>query len=261
MKKANVQDRTASMKHSPSDDAPTYPPREPQSRTLANDVFEKLRADILSSSLPPGMKLRFDDLREAYKVGLSPLREALSRLAENRLVVATGQRGFRVPSVSVRDILDIAMVRKEVEGLALRLSVQNGDDAWEARVVAARHKVTLLEKAGKSVAEDIWESRHREFHYTLVSACQSECLLHLYGLLNDQFDRYRRLSAQSRLPNSPRPLIHQQILEAALKRDADLAVRLLGDHIDKAARSIVAGLSPPEERRSPEKRQKRGKRA
>jgi DNA-binding GntR family transcriptional regulator len=249
-----VQDRTF------SEDAPVYPPREPQSRTLANDVFEKLRADILSNSLPPGMKLRFGDLREAYKVGLSPLREALSRLAENRLVVATGQRGFRVPSVSVRDILDIAMVRKEVEGLALRLSIQNGDDAWEARVVAARHKVILLEKAGKNVAENIWESRHREFHYTLVSACQSECLLHLHGLLSDQFDRYRRLSAQSRLPNSPRSLIHQQILEAALKRNVDLAVRLLGDHIDKAAQLIVAGLSPPEERSNSEKRLKRGKR-
>ena len=236
------------MKHSPSEDAPTYPPREPQSRTLANEVFEKLRADILSNSLPPGMKLRFDDLREAYKVGLSPLREALSRLAENRLVVATGQRGFRVPSVSVRDILDIAMVRKEVEGLALRLSIQNGDDAWEARVVAARHKVTLLEKAGKSVAEDIWESRHREFHYTLVSACQSECLLHLYGLLSDQFDRYRRLSAKSRLPNSPRSLIHQRILDAVLNRNADLAVKLLCDHIDEATRLIVAGLSPAEAR-------------
>lgn len=249
------------MKHSISEDAPIFPPREPQSRTLANEVFEKLRADILSTSLPPGMKLRFDDLREAYKVGLSPLREALSRLAENRLVVATGQRGFRVPSVSVRDILDIAMVRKEVEGLALRLSIKNGDDAWEARVVAARHKVTLLEKAGRNVAEDIWESRHREFHYTLVSACQSDCLLHLHGLLSDQFDRYRRLSAQSRLPNSPRSLIHQQILEAALKRNADLAVRLLGEHIEEAARLIVAGLSPPEERRKPEKPAKRSRRA
>ncbi|MBX9827173.1 MAG: FCD domain-containing protein [Xanthobacteraceae bacterium] len=235
----------------PAADTPTFPVREPQSRTLANEVFEKLRADILSSSLPPGMKLRFDDLREAYGVGLSPLREALSRLAENRLVVATGQRGFRVPSVSVGDILDIAMVRKQVEGLALRLSIKNGDDAWEARVVAARYKVELLEKAGKNIAENVWESRHREFHQTLISACNSECLLHLYGLLSDQFDRYRRLSAQSRLPNAPRSLIHQQILDAALSRKANLAVKLLGDHIDEAATLIVNGLSDPKAKQPP----------
>jgi GntR family carbon starvation induced transcriptional regulator len=218
------------------------------SRTLAGEMFERLRVDILTARLPPGTKLRFDYLRKTYKVGLSPLREALSRLAENRLVVATGQRGFRVPSVSAHDIIDIAMVRKEIEGLALRLSISYGDDAWEANVVAARHKVALLEKAGKNVAEDIWESRHRDFHRTLVSACQSDCLLHLHGLLSDQFDRYRRLSAKSRLPNSPRSLIHQRILDAVLNRNADLAVKLLCDHIDEATRLIVAGLSSAEPR-------------
>lgn len=64
--------------------------------------------------------------------------------------------------------------------------------------------------------------------------CQSDSLLHLHGLLSDQFDRYRRLSAQSRLPNAPRSLIHQRILDAAFSRNADLAVKLLTDHIDEA---------------------------
>lgn len=120
-------------------------------------MFEKLRADILSSRLAPGMKLRFDDLRNTYGVGLSPLREALSRLAESRLVVSTGQRGFRVPSISIDDILDIAMVRKEIEGFALSLSIKQGDDAWEARLVGAHHRIALLEKAGRTVPEDVWE--------------------------------------------------------------------------------------------------------
>jgi len=221
---------------------------EGASRTLAIEMFEKLRADILSARLPPGTKLRFDYLRKTYNVGLSPLREALSRLAENRLVVATGQRGFRVPSASAHDIIDIAMVRKEIESLALRLSIAYGDDAWEASVVAARHKVALVEKAGKNVAEDLWESRHREFHRMLVSACHSECLLHLHGLLCDQFDRYRRLSAKSRLSNAPRSLVHQRILDAVLARNADLAVKLLRDHIDEATRRIVAGLPSTDKR-------------
>jgi GntR family transcriptional regulator, carbon starvation induced regulator len=237
-------------------DAAAAETAETPSRTLAIEVFEKLRSDILTARLPPGTKLRFEYLRQTYAVGLSPLREALSRLAENRLVVATGQRGFRVPSVSAHDILDIAMVRKEIEGLALRLSISNGDDAWEASVVAARHKVTLLEKAGKNVAEDVWESRHRDFHRTLVSACQSECLLHLHALLSDQFDRYRRLSAKSRLPNAPRSLVHQRILDAVLNRNADLAVKLLTDHIDEATKLIVAGLAPIEKR--PKKRVSHG---
>lgn len=252
MRKENSRQDRSPVRRPGSHEAAPAEPTEAPSRTLAIEVFEKLRADILTARLPPGTKLRFEYLRKTYAVGLSPLREALSRLAENRLVVATGQRGFRVPSVSAHDIIDIAMVRKEIEGLALRLSISNGDDAWEASVVAARHKVTLLEKAGKNVAEDIWESRHREFHRTLVSACQSECLLHMHGLLSDQFDRYRRLSAKSRLPTAPRSLVHQRILDAVLNRNADQAVKLLTDHIDEATRLIVAGLAPAEKR--PKKR-------
>ena len=214
-----------------------------RAKTLAGKVFEDLRADIVSGRLAPGTKLRFDDLRETYGVGLSPLREALSRLAENRLVESTGQRGFRVPSASVADIQDIAMVRKEVEGLALRRAIELGDDTWEANVVASRHRLSLLSRGSRPVAEDDWENRHRDFHYALVSACQSNCLLHLHGLLSDQFDRYRRLSAESRLPNSPRPLIHQKLHDAALARDADLAIKYLHDHIDEATSLIILGIA------------------
>ena len=65
-------------------------------RTLAATAFERLRADILSCKLAPGSKLPFDRLKEDYGVGLSPLREALSRLATSGLVTMEGQRGFRV---------------------------------------------------------------------------------------------------------------------------------------------------------------------
>jgi GntR family carbon starvation induced transcriptional regulator len=215
---------------------------ETRFRTLANETFERLRADIISSRLAPGKKLRFDDLRESYGVGVSPLREALSRLAENRLVVATGQRGFHVSEVSVENISDVAMVRKHVDGLALRLSIENGDDSWEGELLSARHKLALLERPGSDVAEDLWERRHREFHYTLILACRSPCLLHLHGILNDQFDRYRRLSAKSAQQSGPRALMHKQILDASLARNADKAVKLLDNHISEATKWIVAGL-------------------
>lgn len=213
--------------------------------TLGNEVFEKLRQDILSSRLQPGTKLRFQSLRDAYGVGLSPLREALSRLAENRLVVATGQRGFRVAAVSVHDILDIAMVRKQIESVALRLSIENGDDSWEARMVAAHHRIILAEKAGKKVDEEEWEQRHRDFHYELVSCCNSPCLLHIHQLLSDLFDRYRRLSTRSGVGGAPRTLMHQKIVDAALSRNVEATIKLMADHIDEATKLIVEALSRP----------------
>jgi GntR family transcriptional regulator, carbon starvation induced regulator len=219
-----------------------FMPKSDEPRTLGDEIFERLRADIISSRLPPGRKLRFRDLRETYGVGVSPLREALSRLAETRLVVATSQRGFHVSEVSVENITDVAMVRRHVDGLALRLSIQHGDDGWEGELLSARHRLALLEKACSDVAEELWERRHREFHYTLISACRSPCLLHLHNMLNDQFDRYRRLSAKAARQNGPRALMHKQMLDAALGRNADKAVRLLENHISEATKWIVAGL-------------------
>ena len=219
-----------------------------QSPTLAGEVLARLRADIVSSRLPPGTKLRLEVLRQTYGVGFSPLREALSRLAENRLVVSIGQRGFRVPEVSAEEIMDVSMVRKQVEGFALRLAIRYGDDLWEARLAAAGEKFARLQRSEETVPEEVWESRHRAFHSTLIEACQSPWLLHLHGQLTDQFDRYRRLSAKSRLPNAPRWLSHKGIMQAAIARKADKAVRLLDEHIGEATRLVVAGFLASDDR-------------
>lgn len=210
-------------------------------RTLVSVAFERLRADILSCKHPPGQKLPFLKLKQAYGVGLSPLREALSRLVASGLVTADEQRGFRVAQASIADITDIAMVRKETEGLALAKSIEFGDDNWEAEIVAARHRLALLEKGSSKDVEDeeVWEARHREFHTALISACHSPWLMRIAGLVNDQFDRYRRMAVDNSLSGTPTSLEHQKIMEAALKRDADAAVQLLREHIDDARALIV----------------------
>src|SRR4029078_3906205 len=108
-------------------------------RTLAAAAFSRIRADILSSKLLPGTRLRFEPLKKAYGGGLSPLREALSRLGVSGLVTAEGQRGFRVAPASIDDIQDIAEVRTNVECLAFRQSIERGDDQWQGGVGASRH--------------------------------------------------------------------------------------------------------------------------
>jgi GntR family transcriptional regulator, carbon starvation induced regulator len=210
-------------------------------RTLAATAFSRIRADILGSRLLPGARLRFEPLKIAYGVGLSPLREALSRLVVSRLVTAEGQRGFRVAPASIDDIRDISYVRTNVECLAFGESVERGDDQWQADVVAAHYRLNLLSERNviEPVDEELWEARHREFHLALLTACGSRWLLHIVSLLTDQFDRYRRLSVEGSLSGKPVSLEHQRIVDAALKRDADLAVRLLKEHIAHATRLII----------------------
>ena len=123
----------------------------------------------------------------------------------------------------------------------MSLSIEHGDDNWEAELVAARHRLALLEKGSSKDVEDeeVWEARHREFHTALTSACRSPWLLRIAGQVNDQFDRYRRMAVDNSLSGTPTSLEHQKIMEAALKRDADGAVKLLHEHIDDARALIV----------------------
>ncbi|WP_164034223.1 GntR family transcriptional regulator, partial [Serratia marcescens] len=84
--------------------------------------------------LQPGRKLKLDVLRVDYEASVSTLREILSRLASEKLVVAEGQRGFEVMPISVANLREIAALRQLLECHALEQSFAQGDLEWEGRV-------------------------------------------------------------------------------------------------------------------------------
>src|ERR1700680_4665326 len=85
---------------------PTVVAEAGSSPTLAGYAFHRLMADLKANRFKPGERLRFDAMRSLYDVGVAPLREALSRLAETGMVVQIGQKGFRAASVSLEDLAD-----------------------------------------------------------------------------------------------------------------------------------------------------------
>src|SRR5947199_10860020 len=103
-------------------------------RTRTEQVHEALRSELLNGVLAPGQKLKMMDLAQRFGVSQSVIREALTRLAENGLITATPQLGFRVRELSVEDITALTETRVEVESFALRLAIERGDLAWEAGV-------------------------------------------------------------------------------------------------------------------------------
>lgn len=219
-------------------------------KTLAAAAYDKIKADVIGGTLEPGQRLRIEDLRQAYGTGASPLREALSRLAAEGIVVSIGQRGFRVPPVSLDELRDITNMRILLETEALRQSIEHGDDEWEVEVVASFHRLTKAETGPGSDFPE-WEARNKAFHDALLSACPSRWLLRFYETMYDQHRRYRALSIQA--TNHPRDVHseHEHIKEAALARDADLACRESVIHIRRTAEiderlledSLVAGAA------------------
>jgi DNA-binding GntR family transcriptional regulator len=203
-------------------------------RSLTSAVQERLRADILATRLLPGQKLHIAGLAKQFSVSLAAVREALSRLVADGLVQASDQRGFRVSPVSLADLADVTQTRIDIEGLALRRSIEKGDDAWLASVKSAwgaLKAVPYRYPDDPTVHYEEWVVRHRIFHRALVNACGSQWLLGFRDVLHEQSERYRRLSIRREV-GRPRDVEaeHEAIVGAVIARDADAAVRALSRH-------------------------------
>jgi DNA-binding GntR family transcriptional regulator len=210
--------------------------------TRTEEVYEALRSELLNGLLAPDQKLRMVEISDRFGVSQSVVREALTRLAEQGLVVATPQRGFRVRDLSVKDITDLTEARVQIESVALRLSVKRGDVRWEMALLAAHHLLdrTPMVKEGQSVNED-WSCHHRDFHLALLSGCGNPRLEAVASSLRDSAELYRRWNWVL-ADDHQRDIAaeHRQLRELVLARDADGAVEALAEHIERAPRLLIA---------------------
>lgn len=208
-------------------------PAEPSMRS--NAVFDRLRADLLAGRFAPGSKLKLAVLGKRYTASLSVVREALSRLAEQDLVVALPQRGFSVVALGPEDLADLTATRIDLETLAARRSVERGDLAWETALVAAHHMLagTAAVTPEGEVNEE-WISAHRAFHGALIAGCGSRRLQGMATSLRDSAELYRIWSG-SLARDHARDIAgeHSALLSLAVGRDADGLATALAAHIQR----------------------------
>jgi GntR family carbon starvation induced transcriptional regulator len=212
------------------------------SKTQSERIFDAMRSEILSCHIQPGAKLRINEIAEAHGVSLGAVREALSRLGAEGLVIAESQKGYHVTPLSVTELLDLTDARIEIERLALTRSVARGDLDWETGLVGAWHRLSRLDTLRAENTPELsepWAVAHAAFHQALVAACGSTKLLQIRLQLYELAERYRRYSAP--LANIERDVAgeHRKIFDAAMARDAALAGRLILEHLQLTASIIV----------------------
>lgn len=213
--------------------------------TQTDRAYQALRGAIVRCELDPGARLRVEELSQRLGVSSSPLREALSRLAGQGLVTAHENRGFRVAPLTLEGLTDLTRVRLIVEREALREALDHGDDAWEARLVAAAHSLALVEQRlgpGPLALDEQWSTRHRDFHLATYAGARSPLLQSLVADLFDAAERYRRYSARHRQAPRHKHAEHQDLLAAVLARDPGRATGLLAQHISSTEQNVAAAL-------------------
>lgn len=215
--------------------------------TMTIQAYKRIRQDILSGVLAPNQKLKIDDLKRRSGFGASPIREALALLISDGLTVRMDARGFRVAGISIKAYEDLHRMRCHLEVMALRESIANGDKNWEENIVLTHywlHRGLRKPLENTPTAGDAdWEVRHKAFHMSLLSACESKILLNVCSQLFDENIRYRNISHSvsgfSRCYSNE----HSEIFEAASKKDEDLAVERLVNHYSRTADLVRSFLS------------------
>jgi DNA-binding GntR family transcriptional regulator len=224
-------------------------PEQPKSATRTELIYAQLRTDVLRGRYAPGQRLRLVELAERFKVSQSVVREALTRLTEQKLVVALPQQGFRVMALTVADLRELTEARTEIETLVFRMAIERGDVAWEGAVLAAHHQLTRTssEIAPDGTPSEQWFRVHEEFHRLLLDGCGNPWLIDLATTLRAAAAMHRRWSG-SIGHDYDRDVAgeHQALLDAVLARDAEAAVTTLAQHIRRTTEALLSVASDEE---------------
>ena len=148
-------------------------------KTQTDAAYAALREAILSCRLAPGAKIKISDAAAEFDFSPGAVREALSRLAAERMAVATAQKGFTVAAISAEELVDLTRTRIAIEQLCLRSSIAEGDVEWEAEILAAYHRLHRLpiSLGPRENLSPAWAAAHNAFHAALASACGSRWTL------------------------------------------------------------------------------------
>lgn len=207
------------------------PASDAASRTLIERSYTHLRDDIVEGRLAPGEKLRVEHLKARYQVGAGTLREAITRLVSDALVVAEGQRGFRVAPMALADLEDLTRLRLHIEIDALRESIRRGDAAWRAQLQKAYDELSAFEQPLRPDRRAGWEQRNVRFHEALIAACDSPWTMKVLRQLSRHSERYRRYAIGLADAGRDVHAEHRQIFEMAMAGQEARAALALEAHI------------------------------
>jgi DNA-binding GntR family transcriptional regulator len=212
--------------------------------TLSGAITARLRRDILDGALPPGGKLRIDEMCARYGATSTPVREALNQLSVEGFVRRREQRGFSVAEANAAELEELTNTRCWVEAVALREALARRTQAWEEALVLAFHRLIRTERSTDSDSfrdNPDWEAAHRAFHMALLATCPSRLLIDFCARLSDHAVRYRRLAMNAAYRRRDIAGEHRALMMAAVEGRADDAVELLTAHYRRTADFVLAG--------------------
>lgn len=198
-------------------------------------VYLTLREAIVSAELEPGRRLSENELADLLGVSRTPVREALARLRDERLVAIVPQLGTYVTLISQQGVADAAFVREALECSAIRLATPAAD---ETSLAALQANLAAQERAVSEEDAEAFDRLDDALHQSLCDLSGHDVAWTLSRRANGHLDRVRRLSLPDPAYMGEMVDEHRQVLAAVADRDADRAEQLLRHHLRMVLSSL-----------------------
>jgi len=205
-------------------------------RGTTGQVAERIRDAIASGRISPGTWLPETKLASQLGVSRMPVREALARLEAEGLVKRVPYRGTMVVRLTVDQVIESYRLRSLLEGFATKLATPHLTPEEIARL---RRLVAELKKYARTRRHEDADPLHREFHVTIYNRCGSEKLIRWINELYNQFPKSLRRTARLSEPAEE----CRRIVDAIENGDAELAGKLMSEHLENGARATVKHYS------------------
>ncbi len=210
----------------------------PPQGLIRDDVYDRIRGEILTCVLKPGSLVQENDLALRYAVSKSPVRDALLRLQEQGLVDVLPRKGYRIKPISVADAAEMYEMRALLERACITRAVDHAPDA----VLAALDR---FRKSGKTPDLPSWIAYNRAFHVAVAEAAGNARLARAARYIIEEFDRLTYMSIAHFDTGGLSALVaeHIELIDALQRRDKRAALATARGHVEDARDRLLESLS------------------
>lgn len=217
--------------------------RAPKPAKNSDVVYRDLRRAIISMDLTPGTPIAEKEITERYGISRTPVREAVLKLAEERLVDVVPKSGTFVSRIPLSILREALVARRALEEVTVRAATSR---ASQSQIMHLRAIIQRQQEIADRDDKKAFHEADDAFHMGIAAAAGFPGIWEMIQQIRIQVERYRRLT----LPQKGRMHLiineHTAVLDAIANHDSDEAVRCMYEHLDKLQLdiSVFRDLSP-----------------
>ena len=218
------------MKASPASKSIAQPP-------MSDRIYQSLKWSLIIGEYFPGSDLSIRSLAKKMGTSTMPVREALTRLASERLLLSSVKRSYKVAELDTKRVADQFFLRARLEGIATRLAVPN---LTTEQIAELETLASMMDKDIEGGSNENYIVRNYNFHFSIYAASQNEELFWSIERLWAQTGPYLAQVVRNQAMPDEWQVLHSNIAKAIKSRNADLAAQLIEKDISWGVETFEA---------------------